>query len=174
MTSQAISVLPAARSQSFQEVLGFIEPPSEFLEKPELQRFARQASQRAISGFSDQHALRIIRQGISSRILNPLSTYLEVGKGELAVILDLDRTTVHRRADKDLPLPRHSAEGVLRLLELKDLACETFESEEAALRWLRRAHPLLEGESPLEAASTSFGSRRVRNMLIAIQYGGVV
>ena len=99
---------------------------------------------------------------------------LSVGKGELVNILDLDRTTLLRRASKDQPLPTHSAENVLRVLELKDAAIDTFETESMALDWMRRPHPMLDGESPLESAATSFGSRRVREILLAIQYGGVV
>jgi uncharacterized protein (DUF2384 family) len=54
------------------------------------------------------------------------------------------------------------------------MATDTFESDDAAHGWLRRQHPMLEGECPLEAAKTSFGTRRVKDMLVAIKYGGVV
>jgi hypothetical protein len=33
---------------------------------------------------------------------------------------------------------------------------------------------MLDGDSPLEAAKTSFGAQRVKDILIAIRYGGVV
>ena len=124
--------------------------------------------------FSNERALRILKRGISSQVIAPLSDYLAIGKGELVGMLDMDRTTALRRAGKDLPLPTHSAENVLRLLELKDIARDTFESEDAALGWLRRPHPMLDGESPLESAKTSFGSRRVKDILVAIKHGGVV
>ena len=124
--------------------------------------------------FSNERALRILKRGISSQVIAPLSDYLAIGKGELAGMLDMDRTTALRRAGKDLPLPTHSAENVLRLLELKDIARDTFESEDAALGWLRRPPPMLDGENPLESAKTSFGSRRVKDILVAIKHGGVV
>jgi putative toxin-antitoxin system antitoxin component (TIGR02293 family) len=124
--------------------------------------------------FSNEQAIRILKRGISSRVIEPLSEYLSVGKGELVGILDLDRTTLLRRATRDQPLPTHSAENVLRVLELKDAAIATFETEAMALDWMRRPHPMLDGESPLESAATSFGARRVRDILLAIQYGGVV
>ena len=123
---------------------------------------------------SNEEALRILKRGISSQVIGPLSDYLAIGKGELVSMLDMDRTTALRRAGKDLPLPTHSAESVLRLLELNNIACDTFESDDAALGWLRRPHPMLDGESPLESAKTSFGSRRVKDMLVAIKHGGVV
>ena len=103
-----------------------------------------------------------------------ISQYLDMGKGELVVILDLYRTTATRRAEKDQPLPLHSAENVLRLRELKSMANDTFESEEAAFGWLLRPHPMLDGETPLESAKTSFGARRVKDILVAIKYGGAV
>jgi uncharacterized protein (DUF2384 family) len=33
---------------------------------------------------------------------------------------------------------------------------------------------MLEGDSPLELAKTSYGAQRVKDILIAIRYGGVV
>jgi putative toxin-antitoxin system antitoxin component (TIGR02293 family) len=128
----------------------------------------------ALAAFNSEKAVSILRQGISSRAIEPLSDLFGVGKGDFAAYLDLDRTTALRRANKDQALPMHAAEGVLRLLELEAMATDTFESDDAAHGWLRRAHPMLEGECPLEAAKTSFGTRRVKDMLIAIKYGGVV
>jgi uncharacterized protein (DUF2384 family) len=54
------------------------------------------------------------------------------------------------------------------------MALETFESEEAALGWLNRPHPMLGGESPAEFSATSLGAQRVSEMLITIKYGGAV
>ena len=36
------------------------------------------------------------------------------------------------------------------------------------------AHPMLDGESPLECAKSGFGAQRVKDILVAIRYGGVV
>ncbi len=126
------------------------------------------------AAFNSEKAVSILRQGISSRAIEPLSDLFGVGKGDFATYLDLDRTTALRRANKDQALPMHAAEGVLRLLELEAMATDTFESDDDAHGWLRRQHPMLEGECPLEAAKTSFGTRRVKDMLVAIKYGGVV
>ena len=127
-----------------------------------------------LAAFNSEKAVSILRQGISSRAIEPLSDLFGVGKGDFAAYLDLDRTTALRRANKDQALPMHAAEGVLRLLELEAMATDTFESDDAAHGWLRRPHAMLEGECPLEAAKTSFGTRRVKDMLVAIKYGGVV
>lgn len=123
---------------------------------------------------SSESARRILRTGISSRVITPLGQFLGIGTVELANILNLDRTTAQRRAGKDQALPLHSAESVLRVLELEALAADTFETEEVALGWLRRPHPMLDGDSPLTAAKTSYGAQSVKDILVAIKYGGAV
>ena len=135
---------------------------------------ARVQAHGKLVALNNSSAWRIVKKGISSKAIGPLSEYLGVGKGQVVDYLDLDRTTVSRRAAKDQLLPMHSAEGVLRLLELDEMASDTFASDEEAANWLRRPHPMLDGESPLEATKTSFGAQRAKDILVAVKYGGVV
>ena len=135
---------------------------------------ARVIAHGKLLGLNSSSAYRIVKNGISTKAIGPLSDYLGVGKGQVVDYLDLDRTTVSRRAARDQLLPLHSAEGVLRLLELDQMASDTFESEEDAAHWLRRPHPMLDGESPLEATKTSFGAQRAKDILVAVKYGGAV
>lgn len=123
---------------------------------------------------SSGQAYTIVKQGIPSRSLTPLSAYLGIGKGAVAGYLDLDRATATRKEAKDELLPTHAAESMLRLLELDRLAKETFETPEEAAGWMRQSHPMLDGESPLECAKSGFGAQRVKDILVAIRYGGVV
>lgn len=118
-------------------------------------------------------AYRLLKRGISSRAIGPVGEFLGVGKAEVADMLDIDRGTVARWAAKDQPLPTYAAEGLLRLLELDQLAVDAFETEEDARHWLRKPHPMLDGEAPLSAAKTSYGAQRVKDILTAIKYGGV-
>ena len=127
-----------------------------------------------LAGLSSAGACKLLKRGIPSQAIGPLGDYLGLGKGVVAEYLDLDRGTANRRVAKGQLLPIHSAESVLRLLELGQMAADTFESEDEASAWLRRAHHVLEGDSLLEAAKTSFGAQRVKDILIAIRYGGVV
>lgn len=171
MSTQPTPVHPSGRARARAAVWEFLQPvgPSK-RELADVQIIINQQ----VMAFSNEKARGIIKNGISSRAIDPLSEFLGIGKGQVAEYLDLDRTTALRRSTKDLPLPNHSAESVLRLLELDEIASDTFESEEAALGWLRRAHPMLDGESPLQAAKTSYGAQRVKDILMAIKYGGVV
>jgi putative toxin-antitoxin system antitoxin component (TIGR02293 family) len=115
---------------------------------------------------------QVIRRGISSQVIEPVSQYLGLGKGALAEFMDLDRGTATRLASKGQDLPSHAAETLLRLLEIHDMASDIFASAEGASTWLRTPHPLLDGERPLDAAKTSYGAQNVKNLLLSTKYGG--
>lgn len=159
-----------ARSKARSAIWGYIEQVDPKKKPPQ----TRVMVGKTLVGLNSTIAYTILRRGISSKAIGPLSDFLGLGKGLVAEYLDLDRTTAHRRAAKDQPLPVHSAEGVLRLLELDQMATDTFETEDESAQWLRRPHPMLEGETPLAAAKTSYGMQRVKDILMAIKYGGVV
>lgn len=54
------------------------------------------------------------------------------------------------------------------------MAADTFETSEEAAHWLRKPHPLLNEQTPLQFAQTEVGVHYVRSILIAIKYGGVI
>ena len=60
------------------------------------------------------------------------------------------------------------------LSELKTLAANTFEAAQDADDWFLQPHPMLDDEMPQQAAQTAEGARLVREILVAIKYGGVV
>jgi putative toxin-antitoxin system antitoxin component (TIGR02293 family) len=122
---------------------------------------------------SNDVAHALVREGISGQILAPLGELLELGPTQLAPVIGVDRTTARRYARDDQDLPKHSAETVLRLAVLEAVALDVFATEEAAHGWLKKVHPML-GESPIDAASTSYGAQHVREILNAIKYGGAV
>lgn len=118
------------------------------------------------------HGHQLIRKGLSSRIIEPVSQYLGLGKGVLAQYMDLDRGTATRLSAKDQDLPLHAAETLLRLVEVHDMAADVFATEACASAWLRTPHPLLDNEVPLEAVKTSYGAQLVKNLLMSTKYGG--
>jgi putative toxin-antitoxin system antitoxin component (TIGR02293 family) len=92
----------------------------------------------------------------------------------LAKQLGVKRSTVNRMVQKDQLLPPYAAESATRLLELDQMAMDVFATEEDAFKWLRQPHPMLEGDTPLDAAETSLGTARVKDILLSIKFGGVV
>lgn len=123
---------------------------------------------------SAKQAHVIVKLGIPSRSLDPLSVHLGIGKGAAAGVLGMDRATANRKVAKDDVLPTYAAESMLRLLELDAMARDTFETKEEAAAWLRQPHPMLDGETPLDCAKSGFGAERVKDILNAVKYGGVV
>ena len=71
-------------------------------------------------------------------------------------------------------MPEHGTKLEALQQELERMAADTFETKGEAARWLRRPHPMLGEESPLHTAQTEAGAHRVKAILVAIKYGGVV
>lgn len=159
-----VTAQPAGRTQAFASL-------SELLD---VRRDGDATAGAAPIRIDSASAWRLVRRGISSRVVTPLGDFLGVGKATVAAYLDLDRSTTARLAARDQMLPTHAAESVVRLIELDQMACDTFDSDADASGWLRRPHPMLDGETPLEAARTGYGTQRVKDILLAIKYGGVV
>ena len=169
MKTQALSAQSSNRSAALSALWAMLDAPEQGELSPAPTRVMVGAR---LAGLSSVGACKVLKRGISSQVIGSLGDYLGLGKGVVAEYLDLDRSTANRRVAKGQLLPIHSAESVLRLLELGQMAAETFETEDEASAWLRRPHPMLEGDSPLELAKTSFGAQRVKDVLIAIRCGG--
>ena len=166
---QRENVVPSpTRSTALKDIWSMLGIPTEGVLRPPAKSQALQIK------FSSGQAYAIVKKGVPSRTLAPLGQYLGLGKGAIAAYLDLDRATATRKVAKDEMLPTHAAESLLRILELDSLAEDTFETPEEAGAWLRRPHPMLDGESPIECAKSAFGAQRVKDILVATKYGGVV
>lgn len=124
--------------------------------------------------FPSATAYEILKRGVPSRALIALGDFLGVGMGALADVVGLDRATVSRNVASNQALPMHAAESVLRLLELQCLAEDTFETPDAASAWMLCGHSMLDGEAPLERVKSAYGSDQVKEILVALKYGGVV
>ncbi|WP_051237299.1 antitoxin Xre/MbcA/ParS toxin-binding domain-containing protein [Ottowia thiooxydans] len=116
----------------------------------------------------------IITRGVPSAILEPLGEYLDLTPSALTNLLGLDLRTTQRAAITGQKLPVQVAECVLRLLEMNQLARDVFDSDETALAWLNRPHPMLAGRAPFDWARSAYGSERVKEILIACKHGGAV
>lgn len=171
MKTTSLSVNTTSRSAALSTLWALLDAP---VQGNSLQAPTRVLVGTRLAGLSSAGACKLLKRGISSQTIGPLGDYLGLGKGVVAEYLDLDRSTANRRVAKGQLLPIHSAESVLRLLELAQMATDTFETEDEASAWLRRPHPMLDGDSPLALAKTSYGAQRAKDILIAIRYGGVV
>lgn len=58
-------------------------------------------------------------------------------------------------------------------LHIHKAALDVFTSADAALAWLTKPHPLLDGMTPAEAAQSEIGAEKVHNLLMSTKFGGV-
>ncbi|VTU14390.1 MbcA/ParS/Xre antitoxin family protein [Variovorax sp. RA8] len=76
------------------------------------------------------------------------------------------------RAEPQTEMDASVTERMLRHSDLLVRAAEVFGEE--GKTWLTKRHDLLEGKTPMEFAGNEYGGAKVRAMLNAIEYGGVV
>ena len=62
------------------------------------------------------------------------------------------------------------SERLERVARLTTFAEQVWESDEDAQQFLTTPHPLLDGASPLDLASTELGARRVEDLLLKLEY----
>ncbi|MEJ8810395.1 antitoxin Xre/MbcA/ParS toxin-binding domain-containing protein [Variovorax ureilyticus] len=91
---------------------------------------------------------------------------------DLQIALNLTPSMLSRKGGGDKDLDASVTERMLRHSDLLVRAAEVFGDDGPA--WMTKPHPLLDGKTPLEFASNEFGAERVREILSAIEYGGVV
>lgn len=58
--------------------------------------------------------------------------------------------------------------------QLQAMAREVLSSEREAAAWMNRAHPILDGATPAQAARTEEGAELVRDLIIGMRYGFAV
>lgn len=92
-------------------------------------------------------------------------------KKDLFSALKVSPSTLSR-ATSETTLDPAVTERMLRQSELFVRAAEVF--GEDGPTWMTKPHELLGGKSPLEYATNEFGGAKVRQILNAIEYGGVV
>jgi putative toxin-antitoxin system antitoxin component (TIGR02293 family) len=112
-----------------------------------------------------------IRAGLPREALRRVAERLG-GDAERASAIEhaiVPKTTLARRGAGRLT--REESERTERLARLFVHAVAALGSEEDARLFMRRGHPELEGRSPLEAAITELGGRRVEDILHALEYG---
>jgi len=119
-------------------------------------------------------AAAAIHAGLLASIVANIAAVLPVDKATILRAIGIDKATLSRRMHKRAELNAAQAEAAFRTMELSVLATETFGTLEKAALWLKKPHPLLEGASPLDYANNQYALAKVKSMLTAIRYGGVV
>ena len=116
-------------------------------------------------------AVAMVRSGLPFSMLDEVATAAGVGRLALARVLALSSTTLARRREAGLLTPEE-ADRLVRVARLIAKAHDMMHGDaDAARRWLGAPHALLEGESPLERASTEVGGREVEELIGRLRHG---
>ncbi len=128
----------------------------------------------AYVGLDSARADTLVQAGAPVEAVTALAALLNMGAVESYGVLGVDKSTVSRWSQASKCAPPAVTEQLLRVLDLAATAATVFGSMEAGLQWLRRSHPVFLGRAPLAYANNEFAARRVREVLVAIRFGGVV
>lgn len=113
----------------------------------------------------------MVRRGLPFATLDEVAAAAGVGRLALARVIGLPSTTLARRRNAGL-LTAEESDRLVRVARLVALAHDLMRGDgDAARRWLGDPHELLEGESPLERASTEVGSREVEDLIGRLRHG---
>jgi putative toxin-antitoxin system antitoxin component (TIGR02293 family) len=110
-----------------------------------------------------------VRQGYSLDVVDRALAAGKISLAELDRLVLPRKTLAHRRVLGSLTSDQ--SDRLSRVLRIIDDAEETFGDRAKAHTWLRRATPLLDGETPLDRLDTDFGSRQVEALLGRIAHG---
>lgn len=116
-------------------------------------------------------AVAMVRNGLPFSTLDEVAAAAGVGRLALAQVIGLPATTLARRRKAGV-LAEDESDRLVRVARVVALVHDMMLGNgKAASRWLRDPHDLLEGESPLEWASTEAGSRDVEDLIGRIRHG---
>ena len=104
-------------------------------------------------------------------MLDEVANAAGVGRIAMATVIGLSPTTLARRRRARTLTPAES-DRLVRVACLVAMAYQLMQGDgEAARRWLQERHELIEGESPLERASTDVGGREVEQLIGRLRHG---
>jgi len=112
-----------------------------------------------------------VRRGLPFATLDEVAAAAGIGRLAMARVIGLPPTTLARRRESGT-LTTEESDRLVRVARLVGMTWELMRGDgNAARRWLKEGHELLEGESPLERASTEVGGREVEQLVGRLRYG---
>lgn len=133
--------------------------------------FAQSALQVPLVGLG---AVKSIREGYSAWILKSASSFFDVPDSRILYIAHVAPTTAGRLEKNDANIDAAATERVFRMGAVTRMAIDVFENEKNAIAWMRQPNLALGGTAPLDLLDTEAGGDCVRQVLNAIETGGVV
>jgi putative toxin-antitoxin system antitoxin component (TIGR02293 family) len=112
----------------------------------------------------------MVRKGFVVAKVDVLSERLHLPKTQTLRVLGLPQQTFNRRKAQGR-LNADESDRVVRYAELLARATDLLGSDNAAADWLNTAAPALNGETPIEHATTELGAREVMQLIGRLEHG---
>ena len=125
---------------------------------------------RNVLGSDKPITVAMIREGLSPLAIVSLSKQLELSTEKTLQFVSLSKQTYARR-QKTGKLTAKESDRVWRIAGLVTEANQLLGDEDAAAEWLRTSSPALDGENPLERASTEIGAAEVKQLIGRLEHG---
>lgn len=113
----------------------------------------------------------VIHEGLPVRSAEALKESIAVPDTLLAELLGISEKTLSRARTGRGRLDSVVSDRLFRVARIVALAIEVLETEQAALRWLKRAQIGLGGRIPLTLLTTDAGRDQVEQLLLRIEHG---
>lgn len=121
--------------------------------------------------FVREGVVTLVRRGLPFATLDEVASAAGVGRLAMARVIGLPPTTLARRRESGT-LTTEESDRLVRVARLVGMTWEMMRGDgNAARRWLKEGHDLIDGESPLERASTEAGGREVEQLIGRLRYG---
>lgn len=114
----------------------------------------------------------VTRKGLPAKFADRLAELGGLSAEQLASALGISTRTLARARGKAKLGPVESDRAV-RLARVFGLALDVFEDRKAAIAWLHDPIVALGGKAPVDYLDTDAGLRRVEQILIRLDYGGI-
>jgi putative toxin-antitoxin system antitoxin component (TIGR02293 family) len=112
---------------------------------------------------------RVVRAGLPKQSLQLVARrVVEPGASVNEFVYQVVPPATFKRRTR---LSQEESERTERLARIIALSDALWENEDESREFLTRKHPLLDGETPIGAARTEIGARRVEQLLYAVEHG---
>ena len=115
-------------------------------------------------------SLKSVRAGLAVGSVERLREELDVTQADIGRYLGVARQTLSRRKRAGR-LSASESDRVVRYRKLLARSTDLVGDHAGAVAWLKSPAPALDGETPLERATTEFGAEHVFDLILRLEHG---
>ena len=113
-----------------------------------------------------------IKAGFSAQLSQVVRITFNLQDRSVEKLLNASISTLERRRREQKPLNAVASERLDRVAVVCHLAEAVFQSRDTAVCWMSKPNKALGGETPVMLCETEIGTKQVRRVLQALEWGG--